>query len=278
MAVLEKLQAIDRRIVFIFIGAAIVIPLLLPMGLPIRVTKEAKSIYDSIDSLKPGSMVLIANDYSPSAEPELYPMTLALVRHCFKKNLRVVAMTLWPGGVGMITRAFEEASQEYKKVEYEDYVNLGFKAGAVSVIVTMGQDLKGKAFPKDPKGKRTREMPVLEGINSLRDMQYVMAISAGQPGIHEWIVYGADQYGFKLGGGCTGVGATDYYPFLNSGQLDGLLGGLKGAAEYEKLVDRTDKATSGMDAQSISHLVIIAFVILGNIAMFATSKKRMKEE
>ncbi len=271
MSVFAKLQAVDRRIIFLLIAAAVVIPLLAPLGLPIRITDEVRSVFDSIDALPPGSVVLVANDYDPASEPELYPMTLALVRHCFKKDLKVVTMTLWPGGPGLITRAFEVTSVEYGKVEGEDYVNLGFKTGGVSVIVTMGQDLK-TAFPQDQRGTKTSEIPALEGINSLKDMDYAVNIAAGVPGLEQWITYGSDQYGFKLGGGCTGVMAADFYPFLNSGQLDGLLGGLKGAAEYEKLIENPAKATAGMDAQSITHVVIVIFVILGNIAYFTTRK------
>jgi hypothetical protein len=37
--------------------------------------------------------------------------------------------------------------------------------------------------------------------------------------------------------GVTAVMAADMYPYLQSGQLIGMLSGLKGAAEYEKLVD-----------------------------------------
>ena len=42
--------------------------------------------------------------------------------------------------------------------------------------------------------------------------------------------------------------APDLYPFLDSGQLKGLLGGLAGAAEYETLIDRSGQATKGMSA------------------------------
>ena len=64
--------------------------------------------------------------------------------------------------------------------------------------------------------------------------------------------------------------ASDAYPYLNAGQLEGLLGGLSGAAEYEKLIGVPGTATIGMDAQSIAHILIILLIALGNIAYFAT--------
>ncbi|MBN1593110.1 MAG: hypothetical protein JW941_07695, partial [Candidatus Coatesbacteria bacterium] len=56
-------------------------------------------------------------------------------------------------------------------------------------------------------------------------------------------------------------------------QLQGMLGGLSGAAEYEDLINRPAAAKSGMDAQSIVHILMILLIILGNIAYFGTRRK-----
>ena len=88
-----------------------------------------------------------------------------------------------------------------------------------------------------------------------------------------WIPYGQEKYGFPFAGGCTAVMAPDLFPFLQSGQMVGLLGGLAGAAEYETLVGRQDKATAGMSAQSMAHLIIVAFIIFGNMAFFVSRRR-----
>jgi hypothetical protein len=76
-----------------------------------------------------------------------------------------------------------------------------------------------------------------------------------------------------IAGGCTAVSAPQFYPYLQTGQLIGLLGGLKGAAEYETLVNYAGDATRRMDAQSIAHLVIIIFIIFANISYFVLRKR-----
>ena len=69
--------------------------------------------------------------------------------------------------------------------------------------------------------------------------------------------------------------ATDYFPYLQAGQVIGQMGGLRGAAEYEVLLTEngitpsTDKAFRGMDVQSAAHILIILLIIMGNIAFFA---------
>jgi hypothetical protein len=76
-----------------------------------------------------------------------------------------------------------------------------------------------------------------------------------------------------------------YYAFLNSGQLVGMLGGMKGAAEYEKLLrgshpemerfygtTRAFTATKGMDGQTVLHTIILLFILLGNSAFLLSRK------
>jgi hypothetical protein len=96
----------------------------------------------------------------------------------------------------------------------------------------------------------------------------LISLAAGNPGIEMWYVFGKDKYRFEMAGGATGVMAPGLYPFLRSGQINGLIGGLQGAAEYETLIGHKGTAIAGMDAQSVTHLVIIALVLLCNLFYF----------
>lgn len=96
------------------------------------------------------------------------------------------------------------------------------------------------------------------------------------------------QFAVPVAVGCTAVSAPKYYAYLRAGQMMSLLGGLKGASEYEKLVrdgypalasiydrpeERKVSATTGMDVQSIVHVIIIAFIIFGNVIYFMMTKQ-----
>ncbi len=76
-----------------------------------------------------------------------------------------------------------------------------------------------------------------------------------------------------MGAGVTAVMAPKFYSYLQAKQMIGLLGGMKGAAEYEMLVSKPSMAVSGMNSQSLVHLLIIGFVVLGNVAFFAARRK-----
>lgn len=264
----ERMLKIDRRIIFLVIGLCTLLPLLYPVGLPIKISSEVRGVYDHIESLPERSVFFMSFDFDPASKPELHPQAIALLRHAFRKNLRVVTMTLWVTGTGLADQIVTQMAKEMGKENGKDYVFLGWSPGNTAVIINLGQNLYN-TFPSDYGGKPTKGLPVLDGVQSLKDVTYLVSLGAGNPGVEAWYVFGKDKYKFEMGGGCTGVMAPGLYPLLRSGQINGLIGGLRGAAEYESLIDQKGKAVAGMDAQSATHVAIIVLVIICNLFYFS---------
>lgn len=274
----ERMLRIDRRIIFLLIGLCTLFPLLYPVGLAIKVSPEVRSVYDKIEALPAGSVFLLSMDFDPASKPELYPQAIALLHHAFRRNLRVIAMTLWLPGTGMAAEVISQVADEMGKVSGRDYVFLGWSPGGSSVVINMGQDLY-KAFPSEYfRHEPTKDLAVLKGVRNLRDVSYVVSLAAGTTGIETWYVFGKDKYKFELGGGCTGVIAPGLYPLLRSGQINGLIGGLRGAAEYEVLTGLKGQAMAGMDAQSATHFAIIVLVILCNTFFLFIQRSRKQAD
>ena len=264
----ERMLKIDRRIIFLVIGLCTLLPLLYPVGLPIKISSEVRGVYDHIESLPERSVFFMSFDFDPASKPELHPQAIALLRHAFRKNLRVVTMTLWVSGTGLADQIVTQVAKEMGKENGKDYVFLGWSPGNTAVIINLGQNLYS-TFPSDYGGKPTKGLPVLDGVQSLKDVTYMVSLGAGNPGVEAWYVFGKDKYKFEMGGGCTGVMAPGLYPLLRSGQINGLIGGLRGAAEYESLIDQKGKAVAGMDAQSATHVAIIVLVMICNLFYFS---------
>jgi hypothetical protein len=275
---LEKLERLDRRIIFIFIGFSVAVPLLFPVYMDFSVTPPVKSLYDAIEELPPGSKVLVSCDYDPGSMPELYPMNVAVFYHLLSRGHKIITMQLWATGTLLAERAMNEVLVEMPDKKYgEDWVNLGFKEGREVVMVSMGTSIP-KTFPADSRGNKLEDLPIMQGVTTFDDVAMLMNVSGGLPGTKEWVLQVQSRYHVKLGSGCTAVSAPEFYPYVQSGQLVGLLGGMKGAAEYEKLVGRLGTAQRGMDAQSVSHIVVFLFILIGNIAYFSVkgAKKKLK--
>ncbi len=107
----------------------------------------------------------------------------------------------------------------------------------------------------------------------MTDFDYVIDLASGSS-IEAWIAFGKEKYNFDLGAGCTAVIGPDMYPFLQAKQINGLMSGLKGAAEYEILIKRKSSAVAGMSPQSVVHVMVVLFVIFGNALYFMTGRKR----
>ena len=255
----------------------VALPIMFPLNSPVTVTPEVQSVFDDIEKLPTGSPLLLAIDYEPSDSPEVDPMTIAILQHCFRKNLRVIVCSTWPTngtGAGIAERWVKKVAGEMHKVKGKDYVNLGFKTGTYAVVIGMGEDLR-KTFPTDYNGAEISTMEVMNGIKTLKDFPFMVCIH-DDASVFTWITYGYERYGIKIGTGATAVMAVGNYAAMNAKQITGIIGGLKGASEYEKLMGFRGWASNGMDSQSVMHMYIIFLLILGNIMFFFFEKKKTK--
>ena len=94
----------------------------------------------------------------------------------------------------------------------------------------------------------------------------------------------SDPKNVTLSSGCTSIMVTDAIPYVESGQLKVILAGMPGAAEYEQMVYDfmvneqinnnsfinpqgnivKGKAYARMSAQSVAHLLMVLFIVIGN--------------
>jgi len=193
-------------------------------------------------------------------------MSIAVLRHCFRKHLQVIAMTLYPAGTGLGERALITAAKAEGATRNKDYAWLGYKSGFQVVMIGIGENLRG-IYPVDFYGTPLDSIPILRGVNTYKKIALMVNLS-GSSATDYWIQFAQGRFHEPLVVGCTAVMATDYYPYLSSKQILGLIGGMKGAAEYERLLDIIGDARRGMDAQSLVHLIVVALVITGNAALF----------
>lgn len=274
---MADVKQIDRRWIFLLILICVAIPLIIVIGLPIETTENARMVYELVETTPPGSRVILSFDYDPGSKPELHPMATAIMKHCLDRKIKIIVVAHWPMGVQMAEEIHEILKVEYPSMIYgRDYVNLGFKAGGMVTMQAMGKNFR-TIFPTDMSGTSIDEFPIMNGINNFENIAFVCSFSAGDPGIKQWVQITRDTFGVPVTGGVTGVSAPAILPYVNEQkQLTGLLAGLKAAAEYEYLAAKPGTATSGMDAQSIAHLLIIIFIVIGNVNYWRSKKNKTR--
>jgi hypothetical protein len=269
----DVLAALDRRWLYLTLALSLVAAMLSGLRFKDRPSRLVQPLYDKVESLPPGSAILISCDYTPSSAPELEPMAYALTRHALLEGHRLCFVSMWPDGSNQIERVVSQViAEEFPdRREGSDWVNLGFKSGSEMLINAMRQDISAM-YTTDVNNKPLRDLPALAGIGTLADFALIISLSSGTPGLKEWILYAGDPLRIPLGGGCNGAGTTQFLPYFPR-QLLGLLGGIKGAAEYETALaeghpefpQRTMAASDSMGPQAVAHIAIIVFILLGNL-------------
>ena len=291
-----KLGNLDRRIIFLLIGLSVLIPLINPnlVDLPLGQDRNTKIVYDSISELNEGDKVLISFAYGASTKPEVHPMAIGLLNHLFTKGIKVYIVSLWPESPIMAEQAISavKESQLFDIKDGIDFVMFDYKVGGFVVIKAIADNFRD-IYQQDKNGISINDLPIMEGIYDVKDFDFVFDFSAGVPGNAEWVQYACDPKNVPLSSGCTSIMVTDAIPYVESGQLKGILAGMPGAAEYEKMVydfmikeqnnsnkyinSEKDiikgKAYARMSAQSIAHLLMVLFIVIGNIAYYFSRKE-----
>ena len=298
MELFIKLKNLDRRWVFLCVAFAVMLPMIFKMDFPVFPGKNVEGLHKFVDQLPEGTRCFLSFDFDPASEPELGPSAIAILTHMFRKNLKPMCGGNWPLGGEMAEAALSKASEIYKST-YEDmkkagklaagckpavekgvdYVNLGYKPGAIIHVKALCSDFMGP-YPQDRDGNSTKEMPIFMNHDGrkfeMSDVGIIVSFTAGTGGIESFISV-AGEHKRPMAAGCTSVNIPRFVTYLQTGQLVGMTGGLPGAAEYEKLIEYFGKGREGMAPQSIAHLIIMLFIIAGNIAFIAEQKKAKKK-
>ena len=230
-----QLGRLDRRFIFFLIALSVLIPLLDPglVKIPIKATSHSKTVFEELNNLKPGDKVLVSFEYGASTKPEIHPMSVAVLQHLFSKGVKVYTVPLWPEGLMMAKFAIEEVleSNLFNIEEHVDYVSLPYKAGGEIIIRGIATDLRS-IFTQDVNNVLLDNIPMMNEVENITDFDFVFDLSAGVPGNAEWVQFACDENKVPLSSGCTSIMVTDAIPYVESGQIRGILAGMPGAAEY----------------------------------------------
>lgn len=278
---------IDRRYIYIVLFILVSIPLLYPLKLPIPISPLTDNVYDTTVALPAGSIVISSFDFGPATMPENYPQAKAHLFHCKQLGLKIVATAFWVSGAPLGNDILQEVyGSAFPNIpEYgTNIVYLGYIPGAEVGMQTFG-DNTWQAKGTDHYGTAVADLPLMQECRSAADFDLWAEWTSGTPGEQQVIQFVQGRHQgenpswptalMPLVAGSTAVSVPGMMPFYTAGQIVGILNGLAGAGEYESLLfaafDYPFEQGPGLDAQSVAHVLIILFVVIGNIG-YAASK------
>jgi hypothetical protein len=267
LKVLRFLQTVDRRFLYALLFLAVGIPLLRPIRLPVIVTPSTRKVYDEVQSLPANGFVLVSVDWSAGTRGENGPQTEAILRHLMKHRLRFAIISFDPQGPLQGQKIATRIQGDYGYKEGVNWTNLGYKVDIQDYLKAFVLDVPAAA-PQDIHGTPTASLPVMAGIRSAHDIQLIIDITPSDT-YTSFIKFmqGPFKDNMKMAVALTSVMAPEAANYVRSGQLVGSVVGLKGAIEYESNSGVVGQATACNASLSFAHVLIIVFIVLGNVAM-----------
>ncbi len=270
----------NTRWIYILILLTIGIPIGFKLALPparMPVAEKLFSVVDNVSNEK--GVAFVAFDYGPGTSAENLPQSQVILEHLFRKRVPVFIFSLTPISEPFLRSVPEDVAKQLEKETGEswqygkDWVNVGYRPGGGLFIQTLAKSPNIPEFlGKDVKGAPLSSYPISTRVSTIKDISFLGEFT-GLVGMFQTYVqyFQADGYVPIFGHGCTSITIPEAYIYLDSGQLNGLLEGLAGAAWYSDLLrdkykDREpDRALVSNTALGVAQLVVLGLVVLGNI-------------
>jgi hypothetical protein len=107
--------SIDRRWLYLILGLAVIVTLVLPVRIPVTVSSEVTAVHDFVGQVRDGEVMHLALEYDPSTMAELHPMAEAILRQVFEQNGRLIMSSLSQFGPAMADELIQRVAREYNK-------------------------------------------------------------------------------------------------------------------------------------------------------------------
>ncbi|HEY3283503.1 MAG TPA: hypothetical protein VGN26_14640 [Armatimonadota bacterium] len=267
------LQRIDRRVIYLLLLFVVGVPLLVKITLPISRFPDSAGIYDTIQTLPTNKPVIVLGNWGGSTMGENGPQSMAILYHLLKRGIPVMITGVDQQGPGLVEAMARELAPKLGRVYGKDFVNFGYRPLSSVTLSSLIKNIPDY-MKKDAHNTPVAKIPLLRNVKTLGDCSMVIDISGLQGTTEDWVGVGQSAYHMKMASCVTAVGAPQYYPLYDSGQLVGILVGMRGAAEYEALVGRPGQATRLMPAQSGAHVLVVVLIVLCNLAYMQQRKTK----
>jgi hypothetical protein len=278
---LAKLQTIDRRWLYLATVVLLIVPFVVAIPMPPgSMSPATMGLYEAVDSCPSDKVVLVDSSWDMGSQAENYAQLECVVRHLCRKGIRFVVTSVGVTKFGpsiandVIRRIASEEGRQYgRDWVILGYVEVGGNIGAV--IDGLCRDLH-RICPADFRGTPVGELLLMQSVRSIRDVHLIYCITYSPPS--EWISMVRGQHGTLVAFGCMSIMAPNYFMFIDSGQLCGMLVGNRGAAEYEARLGEPGQGTKLIMVASFGNGIIVLAALLGNIGQWAAKRGKRRPQ
>lgn len=254
-------------IIFLLLFASLAIPIIQPLGMPLKLSESSKKYYDFIENLNPGSVVVWDSSIGLSIWYNTGPGEIATFQHILKqvreKGVKFIALSTssTAEGAAIIRRILTEYADTSGLQYGVDYVDLGWIPGVEATEAGIVKDFQS-TIKTDYKGTPIRELPIVRDIRGAGDID-VLGFSCGGT-IDTWMRQWAPTK-IPIITNQLALTMPLNMPYVDKGMITAYIADQRGAAEYENLLGMKGMATSFIDTQNMVHIYAIAIVVVTSL-------------
>jgi len=277
MSIVDKLLDMDQRIIYALMFIALAFPILFPVMLPMDIQDYSRQAFDFADGIQAGSIVIVEGGLTAATYPQGGPGLVAQIVHMLSNDVKLVFFSLGTEQNVWTATAIEAALDKLPAgVSAEngvDWVHLGYVPGQESGVAALANNIRS-VLNVDYFGTPLNSITLMDGVNDATAFAAVLWWGGSEGSIPWGVRQFVTPFGIPMTGMCTTNEVPNYTPYINAGQLQGLIGGVRGSAEYEYLIKMPGPALGQAMATNFGGLLWAVLVILGNILYFV---KRTQE-
>jgi hypothetical protein len=257
------------KIIYVLIFVLVAYPLIFDITIPLPVSDYTANYGKAVNSITPGTVVGFNNLASGASYQQLGSAIIRTMVTVWEKGGVIMFFETRTEGVPFTQLMIDAAKKIYaarnpgKTIEYDvNYVQLGYIAGEETGFAAFIADIKG-IIKEDIHGTPTDQLNLIKDVTDGSDVPFMVHIMAGVPS-----PYMLRQYQTKYGGTmvevCTDVDLAGEMPYIQSGQVAGVIIGASGAAQYEAVTGIPGPNLRLVNPLSLTSVLVIVVLVLGN--------------
>jgi hypothetical protein len=226
-----------------------------------------RNLYTDIENLPPGSIILQFINIGPAQLSDSGIGLLAITKHIFQSDLKWIGVSQAADGPLIYEYIMDRIKVPTGKNYGEDWVFLGYAAGGEAMQTALAADMK-TVFPVDYYDTPLEEIPLMNVVNTHEGIDLVIMTSNSGDQVEGLLRQWQSPFNTRCAanvGSVMGPAMLPYYPQ----QLISVMIGMQAGAEYELLAKVPGPGLTSADAMSMTNLLVILFLILGNLTLLS---------
>ena len=255
---------LDSRLIYVITILVIAIPYIIPISIPLKINEPTRDSFNTMEGIQDGSVVLLTVETGTSSLAEMESGITSIARYLSSRNFKLVIMSSVTEEGPIITQEFIEPILLQNNYQAGvDYVHLGYVPGKGIAYQTIAEDIRS-VVSQDFNGESIDNLPLMADVNSAEDFDMLVTIDSSSG-----MMYSVSYFGTPFGTPIVGVASASCYILryadYKGDLIQGIVGGLVGFAEFETLIKKPGLGLAGLGALTCSHLLLIFFIVLGNV-------------